>query len=549
MNRNFWYRIALCSIVSLWLLHVQIPVHAQVQDVEIRIANPLKVTMPVAERNFEKIPVKPLEPVYPPLVYGYRPLKFSSPVFRPPIRPLKIKDDNLERPKQGYATVGLGNYGWLLADLYVPVFSDKKNTNNSLLRLNHNSFRTGPVADRRSGSSISSVYMDWRASTKGMVAEATAGFKNVNARFYGYPEAATLQNDTLGINYYDASLQLKFSNNRNAAYIYDLSSGFSYLWNNREASEKALTLGGNGSLKAGKKGHIKAEGEYNLFIREDKLIPSTPRHLAQGSAFYHFQSRGLQADIGLTGAAENDALLSNFFHFYPLLKVNWQFMPTMTLTGNIGGQIDKVSLHNLIQANNWLDRDVVIAHSNELINGSILLKASAGKIWSVVAGVRYADFANLFFFVNQNSDASRFGIVYDDAKKINPTASAHFRRGTSTMELKADYFIWEVDQLAAAYHRPEGQLEWNGSFSFSSKVHFRPYAMFMWGIKAPLPGLVAGVEELPGVTDLGFRFEFNFSERGSVQLRVNNLLGTNYSLLQNYPVRGVQGLAAIGWRF
>lgn len=549
MNKKFWFQIVRCVVIGLLLIHVRIVVHSQVQDVEIRIANPLKVTLPIAERNFEKIPVKPLDPVYPPLVYGYRPLNFSSSVFRPQIRPLKIKDDNISKPKQGYAALGLGNYGWLLADLYLPVYNDIKNIHGSALRLNHNSFRTGPVADQRSGSSLSTVFVDWRTSTKGMVAEASAGFKNSNARFYGYPEATVLKNDTLRINYYDASLNLKFSNNRNAAYKYTVSSGFSYLWNNRKASEKALTVGGNGSLKAGKKGEIKAEGEYDLLIREDQSSPLASRHLAQGSAFFRYQSSGLQADIGLTGAAENDALISNFFHFYPLVRVSWQFISNMTLTGNVGGQMNKVSLHSLIQSNNWLDRDIIISHSNELINGSAFLNAASGKILSFSAGVRYADFSNLFFFVNQDSDPSRFGVVYDNARKINPSAIARFRKGNSSMELKADYFIWEVDQLPAAFHKPEGQLEWNGSFSLSSKFHLRPYAMVLWGIKAPKVGNVIEINELPAVTDLGFRFEYNFSEKSSVQLRVNNLLGTSYSLLQNYPVRGVQGLAALGWRF
>ena len=549
MNNKNWYRIFSGLIFGLLLISESFEAHAQVQDVEIQIANPLKVTLPVAERNFEKIPIKPLEPVYPPLVYGYRPLTFSAPSFRPKIRPLKVREDNLKKSREGYAAIGYGNYGGLLADLYFPVYNDEKSKSSSAVRANHNSFRTGPVGGERSGSGKSSVFMDWRTSSKGLLTEASVGFRNMNANYYGYSETTNLKNDTLGISYYDASVDLKFANDRNANYQYVVSTGFSQLWNNRSANESALKLGGDGRIKAGSKGEIKVQGEYDLFIRQDRAIPSGRRHLAQGETYFRYHGRDLQADVGITGAAENDAAINKFFHFYPLLRLNWRLMPDVMLEGNIGGKMDKVSLHSLTESNIWLDRDVAISHSNERINGSAFFRAGVGKVLSFSAGARYAEISNLFFFVNQASDSSRFGVVYDDARKINPSLSVQFKRGSAAMELKADYYLWEIDQLAAAFHRPEGQVEWNGSFSFSPKFHFRPYALLLWGIKAPVVSEPSSVIELPAVTDIGFRFEFSFSEKGSAQLRVNNLLGTSYSLLQNYPVRGLQGLVGLSWRF
>ena len=117
------------------------------------------------------------------------------------------------------------------------------------------------------------------------------------------------------------------------------------------------------------------------------------------------------------------------------------------------------------------------------------------------------------------------------------------------MEVKMDYYVWNLTNLVAPFHKPTGRLEWNAAFSISKKFHFRPYALLLWGIQAPVAADPEQTIDLPAAADLGFRLDFNFSDRGTALVRVNNLLGTSYTLLQNYPVRGFQGLAGVSWRF
>ena len=58
------FRVAkLRSIFACIFCFATIYAGAQIPDVEVQIVNPLKVTLPLAERNFEKIPVRPPEPV------------------------------------------------------------------------------------------------------------------------------------------------------------------------------------------------------------------------------------------------------------------------------------------------------------------------------------------------------------------------------------------------------------------------------------------------------------------------------------------------------
>ena len=64
------------------------------------------------------------------------------------------------------------------------------------------------------------------------------------------------------------------------------------------------------------------------------------------------------------------------------------------------------------------------------------------------------------------------------------------------------------------------------------------------------PSAIANeVVTLPSATDLGFKMDYNFSERGSVMIRLTNLLSNEYAIYQNYPVRGFQALGGITWKF
>ena len=149
-------------------------VQAQIPDVEVEIINPLKVTLPFAERNFDKVQITPPAPVYPPLEYQYRQIAFFAPPFTPAVRPLKLKTPEPEVPTRGYVTLGYGNYGSPLADAFFPLSKLSNGKSSAGIRAFHNSFLKGPVAGKASASGTTSLTADFKrtgdaVSTEGLV--------------------------------------------------------------------------------------------------------------------------------------------------------------------------------------------------------------------------------------------------------------------------------------------------------------------------------------------------------------------------------------------
>jgi len=328
----------------------------------------------------------------------------------------------------------------------------------------------------------------------------------------------------------------------------------SYLWDNLEAMEVDVRARFEADHKLGKKGQLEWDGAYDLLARQDESVEPRPRHLLSASTVY---SRSLTESIDLRAGArvavENDTLLRGGVHIYPELRLQWKATRRVQASFALTGGVDKVSLHRMSAENLWLDKNINISHSNRLLDAEAKVQAGLGSGASVSAGVNYTSYANLYFYVNSSTpdlsgDRSRFTPIYDDAQRTNLFGTFSLNKGGSTLNLRADYFAWSVSELAAPYHRPEWQVDLSGDFKLFGRLLARPSLLMMGGIKA-LQDNGTEVVTLPSATDLGMRLDYNFSERGSIFLRFNNMLNNSYQLLQNYPVRGFQGMAGLTWKF
>src|SRR5688572_21004833 len=110
------------SLVSISLVTVSLSSHAQaptkmelnedgeLENVEVIIDNERQITLPAADRNFEKIPPRASEPIKPPITYDFKSFNFQAPQINPQIRPLKLKQQEESNLYGGYLRVGYGNY-------------------------------------------------------------------------------------------------------------------------------------------------------------------------------------------------------------------------------------------------------------------------------------------------------------------------------------------------------------------------------------------------------------------------------------------------------
>jgi hypothetical protein len=527
--------------------HVVAQKEGDIPDVEIQIVNPLKVTLPKADRNFTKVPAMPIEPISPPLVYDYSLVSFTTPSYSPAIRPLRIKPIASITYLPGFISAGFGNYSSPFLKGYISFFPSKSLTTGGL-SFHHHSFGRGPVDDKNSSSGFTSVSANIKSANKVSSTEVLAGYENRSGNFYGYAPATDVVKDTIKQTYQTYYISGVLSNSKKSDFNYELRPSFSYLTDKYNAKESDLSLGLNTYYKM-KEGGITLDINYALVSRKDSLVEAKPRHLLSITPQYKFKAGDkFFLNAGVTAALENDTIDAKNFHLYPAINADYALGKNFSLFGNLIGEMEKVNLHSLSRENIWMNPNIPIYHTNKGLEFSGGLMGDLGSGFNFTLGFAFTQLKNYFLYQNDSVNQAKFNVIYDDVTRSNYFFVFNFDKGNYSFRLRGDYFGYSTDEQQEAWHRPAYKADAYVVIKAASKLSIVPRFVVMGGMKAyDFPG--DAIVSLPTALDLSINTEYNFSERAGAFIKLNNLLNNDYSLFYKYQVRGVQALAGFTWKF
>lgn len=522
----------------------------RMKPVEIEIVKEREITLPQANRLFDKIPPRPVEPIKPEITYNFRPLTFTTPESNPAIRPLRLKQEDSKAINGGFVSAGYGNY----ASPYLEAFINSKENKNKLIGAHAflNSSGKGPVDGKNSGSGNSGLSVFAQTFSKEFAFQGNAGFENLSTHFYGYPEGENVLRDTIRQSYNLFTIGLGITNARNTDFSYNLGGNFSFLKDKFEASESTADLNFSSAYKIGNDNAIELKAFYTLINRKDEGIDKKARNLFQVNPYYSFRTQdNLKIQVGAVLAVENDTLDAKNLHLYPDVKVTYPLTPSIDLIGTLTGGIDRVSLQTLMRQNRWLNAAIPIYHTNKVFDFQAALNMRLNSNVFVNTGLSFASLKNLYFFVNNDDNQAKFDMVYDAGatKRTNLFASMNMNYGnTARFSLRGDYFSYNTDSQAEAWHRPAYSLTLGGRYNLKGKLAFSSDILALGGIKALDPATLQSVKLDPAF-DLNFRMEYFVSDKFSVFVDLNNITSNAYQVYFNYPVRAFQAMGGITWSF
>lgn len=522
----------------------------EIPDVKIEITKDRQITLPGANRNFEKIPPRPSEPIRPPMTYTFQSFNFQAPQVNPQIRPLKLKPEASSNLYGNYVRVGYGNYASPLLEAYLNSRKDK----NKLLGAHfyHSSSGKGPVDGKNSSSGTTGLSLSARSVGEDVSLAGNASFENRATTFYGYPEGLEVDKDTIKQAYKVFRLSGELSNSKRSDFAYKLGAGFSYLADKFSARETEVDLDFRSSYEIDEASKINLIAGYYAISRKDDKVEATPRSLFVVSPSYAFEPvENLKMSVGANVAFENDSIDSKNLHLYPDVRASYPVSPSVDFVAYLSGGMEKVSLQSLSNENLWVAANIPIFHTNKAIDLGIGIKARLGNQVGAQTGLVMSSLKNWYFFRNSVEDQSKFDVEYDEGstKRTNFYAALSYAQSeTAKFMLRGDYYAYTVDEVQEAWHRPTYKLTANASFNLYQKLIFHADLIAQGGMKAF--DLQEGKTiTLKGAFDLNFKAEYLFSESFSAFLQFNNITANKYQVYQYYPVRGFQLTAGITWSF
>ncbi len=522
----------------------------EIENVEIEILKERQIILPKANRNFEKVPPRPIEPIKPEITYEFSKLKFNTSDYNPQIRPLKLRQEEISKIYGNYFSAGIGNY----ASPYLEAWFNSKRDKNKFYgtHVYHQSYGKGPVYDQISGSTNSYISLFGKSYSKALVTSGNVNYENRGGYFYGYLPLTTADQSSERQSYNISSFGVGIENVKPSVFNFGLNAGFSYLNDYYKAKESEVALNFKSDYAISEKSKIDFTSDYFLIARKDALRDAAPRHLLKIKPAYKFEAVDkLWLTIGINAAVENDMPgNSKPFHIYPNVSANYNLSESIDAYGGITGDMDKVSLYTLSSENLWVNKNLDIFHTNRSIDFFGGLKGKLGRQVGFGTGVSFANLKGLYFYNNSIANRAKFDVIYDigNTQRTNLFAELNFAKSDVKMNLRADYFHYSTDKLAVAYHRPTYRVNFNSSYSIYKKVLVNIDFIALGGVKA-YNSETLKVEELDGALDLNLKANYFVSKQFSVFLKFNNLLSNQYQVYLNYPVRGFQAMGGISWSF
>ncbi|MBX2917536.1 MAG: hypothetical protein KF856_19890 [Cyclobacteriaceae bacterium] len=547
-------------LIILLIIVLAIPTVAQppekwgegeIEKVEIQITKEKQIVLPQANRNFEKVPPRPAEPIKPEIKYDFKNLSFNTPDYNPAIRPLRLQAEPISKIYGNYVSAALGNYASAFVDAYVTTKRDKDKFYG--FKVSHLGFGRGPVDETNSAGSNSQLRVFGKAFGQHVTAGGFLDYERIGTYFYGYTPGTDINRELIQQTYNIVGLGGELENTTVSEFNYKLKGAFSYLDDSYQASESEVNVGFSGDYGLSKTSKIIFNTNYDLITRKDVAIEARPRHLLRIKGAYQFYLMdNLLFSAGATIAYENDTLgKAKDVHLFPDFRASYPLSPSVEVYAAFTGDIDKVSLHTLARENAWINANVGTYHTKrtaEFLGG---VRGKLGSKVSYGAGLSFANFKNWYFYRNDDTDRAKFNVEYDEGntKRTNFFGELSFTHAEKArVSLRGDYYGYSTGNVAEAWHRPKYRVGVTTAFNIYSKLLLNVDALTQGGAKA-FDVDTDTITTLPAAFDLNAKLSYLFSKQFSAFVKGNNLLSSDYVIYLNYPVRGLNVMGGITWVF
>ena len=524
----------------------------EVVEGEFLIKKELEITLPSAQRIFNKVPPDEVnKSESEPLQYTFKDYNPELRDIPTRLRVLKLKDAEKTDVSSSYLKLGFGNYFTPLFQLGLNSGADKQSVYG--MKIDHLSSKNGPVDKEKSGDSRTSLglfgkYIGGKASIDGDV-----GFSRLGYNFYGYDDTTPVNQDTIKQNFNDIHLGFNIKNSKaDVPFQYRVFGRAHHVSDIFDASEFGFKGGleGNYHIQETMVAGLSLDYVFGAY----KNPESISRSLVRVYPRFVFVKNGFNIDAGFKVLNHNDTLNNeNRTRIYPSLSVGYDITDDFTAYGRIDGDVEEFTYRQVVYDNPFVNSNLPMNHTIKNLELTVGLKGKFAGMLAYDAGVRSAFYTNMYFYINDPEAINKFNLIYDEGTTslFQMFGSLSFVKSKvvgSTLSLRLN--AYSTDQVAKAWHKPKLELDYSVWYNLFDKVRLSGDIFVLSGIRAL--DQRSDLQEpitLDAALDLNLKIDYNLSERYGAFISVNNLLNNNYERFYRYPTRGLLVLVGFSINF
>ena len=576
---NSIYKISLRSILTAFVISLgAITTNAQtvvdstkggVKNLGNEDINVYKEYTPVLNDAF-KINITPVGDTSifnpPSLTYAIEPKPMNSNYNLSPIKPVKIKDDNIKKLYKGFIKAGYGLENLPMVDLYFNSLRSKEF--NAGIRYNHLS-STGGITDYGNPSNNHDAlnatgirYFDK------ITLNADLGFKRDLVHYYGYkaPDLFSKAETKHVLQDVNAAFGIQTKKKNDDGIAFNGGAAFYTFSDNYQSSENNITIKA-GAEKTVSKGNATLDVSYDAGKYNSDTLEFT-RNILRIMPRVNIKKNLSSLSVGanLVGETENGI---GAFRIYPYLVGAYQLIPeTFSVYGKVSGDLQRNDLRSLGNQNPFFGKSIFLQNTNKKIMFEAGTKIKLEHNLILTASASYADLSNMPFFYNNvdtvstgelRSFPTTFNVVYDKAKYIKASGALEYKFAEKTAAgISIEYNNYKTDKLSKPLYIPAIRAGLHGSYAIAEKI-FAKADIFYVGESNALEysidstnatrSLVTKEIKLKGYVDANLTVDYRYTKLLSVFISLNNIGFNRYFRYYNYPNYRFIGMAGLSYSF
>ena len=552
----------------------------KIEEAEIEIVKERVNQLPEATRNFGKIKLPAPPQVERKVTYTFPDFRLPADRLNPSVKVLTIRAEEPTPLTGNLVKVGIGNYGTFYGRGY---FHSTRNTDHAYgLDLKHVSSLNGPVDGKNSSVTETSAHLMGELYRGTAAFGATLDLGRERYNFYGYEKAANgspvATPEAAGIKQVFNRFGVKaYAHNRDPGQqlTYDAGIGYRYWSDKFSATENDVRLNAKVGYALGETSRVTVAADASFISDKSALsgnllqpVPGSgdavrTRTFVQATPAYEFVNKSIAFSIGATVGYSSDTATSvSKGVVYPAVRLGYTVEPEKFMVyAGLGGALQRVTRYDLTTENPWLNSSLNVAdtHRGPTVYAGFTSAPARGLEFNVRG--TYARDRNLYFYLNNPVDPTRFDLVYDRNAtgvlnihgELLYNAAEKFRLGT-----RLDYNKYALKNLPQPFHRPEFQGSVFGTYNVFEKLIVGVEGYFYaasYGISYR-PTTPPSAVRLPDfyratdpVVDLNLRADYRITPKISIFVMGNNLANRQYQRFYGYPVKGINVLGGGTYTF
>lgn len=487
----------------------------------------------------------------PVMQYAIDPKPISSNYNITPIKPVRIKDDNIRKLYRGFIKGGYGLENMPLLDIYFNSLRAKEFDAGFSF---HHLSSTGKIKDYGfPGNSENRFEAHGTRYFDRFDIYGKAGYDRDMVHYYGYkspPDLFSKKETRHLMDGFNGDFGIRSAAGNDVGYNGGIN--FYTFSDNRKIKENNFGLQGGVSY-AIEPGLLSVNASAD-FMNVEQLNESYNRSILKFVPRLTISETDYKLSAGANVAIEgNDGKTE--YHLYPHVRGEYHVVnDAINVWAELSGDLERTDIRGISKKNPFFADYLPLANANHKIKvyGGTSIRLSHDLMFSASGG--YSRITDMPFFYNTFDSLFpvTFSLIYDDIDLLNLRAALEFKRAEKfSAGMFIDYNNYGTDKLDKPLYVPALRFGFNGNYAMAEKIYVKAdlfYNSELYGIAYSPEGNVSSTK-LDGYFDANLGVDYRYNKILSVFVQLNNLGFAQYFRYYRYPNYRFTGMAGVTLAF